>query len=133
MRHRWVAAVVLLAASTGCFSARTVTVRADAGSAHLAPGEALRVELGAVNSSIGDAWFLTTPPDGAVLRDRGRLYRGDCDAPGCGGKLTWEFTAAGKGTTTVVFRYCYRSTVDRCDTGPGRGPAAPVNLTVTVR
>jgi hypothetical protein len=33
----------------------------------------------------------------------------------------------------LTFRYCYRSRLENCDPGPGRGPAQPVALHVTVR
>jgi len=127
-------AAALLVLLAGC-GAGTVEVRATDGSAQLGKGQVLRVDLGAVNPSIGDAWYLTGAPDPAVLAEKGRDYRSDCGAgqAGCGGRLAWEFTARGKGSTTVAFRYCYRSGPDRCDPGPGRGPADPVRVTVTVR
>jgi len=134
VRGRAPLAAVLLVVLAGCGNG-TVEVRAGSGSAQLARGQVLRVDLGAVNPSIGDAWYLTEAPDPAVLADKGRDFTSDCAAgqAGCGGHLAWEFTARGKGTTTVAFRYCYRSGPQNCDPGPGRGPADPVRVAVTVR
>jgi hypothetical protein len=111
----------------------TVDVAVGAGSASLAAGETLRVDLGEANASIGDGWFLAEPPDPTVLTDRGSASDQDCDEPGCGGRLFWSFAAAAPGTTPVVFRYCYRSRPPSCEPEPSRGPTDPVTLTVTVR
>jgi hypothetical protein len=111
-----------------------VDVAAGDGSASLRTGETLRVDLGPVNSSIGDGWFLVEAPDPAVLTDRGRDAEQECDEPGCGARLRWAFAAAGPGTTPLVFRYCFRSQPPACEPAPdGRGSAEPVTLTVTVR
>lgn len=119
----------------GCSGPATVTAPVDSGQVELARGEVLRVELGSYNASIGDSWHLVTAPDPAVLGDAGRDVHDDCpaEAVGCGGTLTWDFTTTGVGSTTIVFRYCYRSRLPLCDPGPGRGPAEPVSLEVTVR
>jgi len=95
-------------------------------------GEKLVVDLGEQNSSIGDGWFLVTPPDPAVLTDGGSHSDPDCDQPGCGAAMTWHFGTAGAGTTELTLRYCYRSRPPGCEPMPGRGPAEPVTLTVTV-
>lgn len=134
---RWVAALTIAATAllAGCSDdPRTVSVAASAGQVTLADGERLRVDLGAYNSSIGDSWQLTAPPDPAVLADHGEHLDSDCaeGMVGCGGTLSWRFAAAGPGRTTIEFTYCYRSRVPDCDPGPGRGPAGPVTLTVTV-
>src|SRR5262245_61751717 len=125
-------AVVAVCALTGCFGPRSVEVRADAGAAHLNVGERLRVRLGAVNPSVGDSWHLTGGPDVAVLTDSGQDFSSDCDAPGCGGTLHWTFTAAGRGTTTLVFQYCYRSRPPDCQPQPTSDAVDPVTLNVTV-
>ena len=102
------------------------------GTATIALGKRLVVDLGNQNSSIGDGWFLVTPPDPAVLADEGDHYDSDCDKPGCGADMTWHFATVGAGTAELTLRYCYRSRPPGCEPMPGRGPADPVTLTVTV-
>jgi hypothetical protein len=130
MSGRWLVVVLLVGALAGCGG--PVKVDVGAGSAGLGKGDVLEVNLGDLSPSIGDAWFVQTAPDPAVLADRGHHLSG-CDRPGCSGTMTWQFAAIGKGTTTITFRYCYRSRLDSCDPGPGRGPKDPVRLSVTVR
>jgi hypothetical protein len=130
MSGRWLAGL-LVGTLAGCGGPATVTVQAAAGSAGVAKGDVLVVDLGKENPSIGDSWYLQTPPDAAVLTDNGGVSAG-CNLPGCDRTLTWKFTAVGKGSTAIVFRYCYRSRLDNCDPGPGRGPKEPVRLSVTV-
>jgi hypothetical protein len=115
-----------------CTAPQVVEVPVAAGSARLGTGETLRVDLGATNASIGDSWHLIGPPDPAVLGPGEPHYETDCDEPGCGGRLSWTFPATAAGTTTVVFRYCYRSAPASCQPQPDRGPAEAVSLTVTV-
>jgi hypothetical protein len=122
---------MLAGALGGCGGPTTVSVDVGAGSAGLAKGDVLRVSLGAVSPGIGDGWFVQTPPDPAVLTDQGQQLN-NCDQPGCTGTLSWDFTAVGRGSTTIVFRYCYRTQLANCDPGPGRGPKDPVRLSVTV-
>ena len=129
------ASILLLAlalALGGCGGARVVTVPVDAGSAHVAEGEILRIEFGSTNPSIGDAWYLVTPPDATVLGEGEEFFESECDQPGCGGLAGWSFPARGEGTTSLVFRYCYRSWPDDCKPEPDRGPTEPVQFTVTV-
>ena len=128
-------ALTLAVVATGCDrEPRTVTVGVDGGSATLAAGERLSVDFGEVNASIGDGWFLVESPDAAVLADDGEQYTSECDMPGCGAQLRWNFTGAAAGETRLVFQYCYRSRPgdDGCTAEPSRGPADPVTLTVTV-
>jgi predicted secreted protein len=128
-----VAILVLLAGGlTGCSATRRVGV--ETGDVTVQKGETLAVELGGVNASIGDSWYLVSSGDRAVLGEPERKYDSDCpkDAAGCGGTLSYEFKAVGVGQTELVFRYCYRSGLDKCDPGPGRGPATPRTIRVTV-
>jgi hypothetical protein len=104
----------------------------ESGAVAVALGEKVVVDLGYLNSSIGDGWFLVGQPDPAVLADEGEHYESECDEPGCGGDLAWRFGTAGAGRTTITFRYCYRSRPPDCDPMPDRGPVEPVTLTVTV-
>jgi predicted secreted protein len=123
---------IALLAAAACAGPRVVTVPVGAGSAHVEAGEVLQVDLGEVNPSIGDAWFLVHPPDAAVLGEGEESFESECDEPGCGGRATWTFTARSPGTTRLEFRYCYRSRPDDCQPQPDRGPSGIVALTVTV-
>jgi predicted secreted protein len=127
-----VGVALLVAPIAACTGPAVVDVPVDRGSARLAVGEVLRVDLGEVNESIGDSWYLVTPPDPAVLDDDGRDYDSECDMAGCGAHVTWDFVAAGPGSTALVFRYCYRSRPADCEAEPSRGPVEPVTLNVVV-
>jgi inhibitor of cysteine peptidase len=132
-RIRGVAVVLALAvamAAAGCAGTRTVPL--SAGSAQVATGETFIVDLGDVNESVGDSWHLVGQPDPAVLTDIGRQFEGDCSEPGCGGRLTWTFTATGVGSTTIIFQYCFRTRPDNCKPRPGESLAGPVSLQVVV-
>lgn len=110
-------------------------VRYDAGSARVRVGQLFVVDFDTVNTSIGDSWHLVTKPDPKVLTDRGPMFESACRAnqAGCDAQLRWEFTAAAPGTTSLVFRYCYRSQPINCQPAPtNRGPVKPVTLDVTV-
>ena len=126
-----VAAASVLAA--GCGGSTATAVPVTSGTVSVAAGDTLRVDLGPGNPSIGDSWYLVTPPDPAVLSDQGDSFDEHCDEPGCDGRILWSFVAAGPGTTSVVFRYCYRSDLLDCRSSPGRGADQPVTLTVRVR
>jgi hypothetical protein len=120
----------------GDLRAAGVLVDYRAGTARARVGQLLVVSFGTVNSSIGDSWYLVTKPDPAVLTERGPRYESTCAANqvGCDSSLRWEFAAAAAGTTSMVFRYCYRSQPANCQPAPtgNRGPAEPVKLDVTV-
>jgi len=135
MRSRLLVVPVILLAllAAGCTSTKEVGV--DAGEVTVEKGQTLVVDLGAVNSSIGDSWYLIETGDRAVLGEGDRNFDSDCKggAVGCGGTLTYEFEAVGAGQTRLVFKYCYRSGPTDCDPGPGRGPAEPRTITVTVK
>ena len=102
------------------------------GAVTLPLGKTLVVDFGYLNNSVGDDWFLVSPPDPAVLTDDGQDYDSECDESGCGADMSWLFGTAGAGSTTLTFKYCYRSRPPNCDTTEGRGPDEPVTLTVTV-
>jgi predicted secreted protein len=131
----------LLLALGGCGADETVVKVVDegthvtgtrSGAVTVPLGEKLVVDLGEVNHSIGDGWFLVTPPDRGVLTDEGDHYDPDCDKPGCGGTMTWRFGTAAAGATELTLRYCYRSRPPNCEPMPDRGPADPVEIAVTV-
>jgi hypothetical protein len=132
MRRHLVLACALVLLAGGCFGPHVVTVAAGDGTAHVANGDILRVDLGSYNASIGDSWYLVGQPDPGVLVEKDQEFDADCGNPGCGGRLAWTFTATGPGDTTLAFRYCYRSGPDNCAAMPNRGPADPVRLIVEV-
>jgi predicted secreted protein len=121
-------AVALVAA--GCSSSGTVKVNVAAGSARVRHGDTLVVNLGPVSPGIGDEWFVTAEPERSVLRDQG-MQLSDCALAGCTGVGSWRFRATHAGTTTVTFRYCFRSDPARCRPG-SRGPSQPLKLKVVV-
>ena len=137
MRRRSLAAaalVALLLLVPACNGGTTKTVGYAKGNASILVNDTLRIDLGDYNSSIGDSWYLVKSPDKKVLKDYGQKLDSDCKAgqAGCGGRLYWEFVGFAKGSTSVRFQYCYRSTRTNCQNGPGRGPKDPVNFTITV-
>jgi hypothetical protein len=126
------AVAATLVTAAGCTGPEVIAVAVDGGSAAITVGEVLRVDFGDVNESIGDSWYLVTPPDPGILGDNGRDYDSACDMSGCGSRLWWDFPGVGPGATTLVFRYCYRSRPDNCQPEPSRGPTEPVTLNVVV-
>jgi predicted secreted protein len=127
------AAVALVLAVPACRGA-TRTVGYATGGATIRVNEVLRVDFGDVNASIGDSWYEVDGPDTKVLKDQGSHTVSSCKAgeAGCGGHLYWEFLGVAKGSTSVRFQYCYRSSTSNCQPGPGRGPKDPVTFNVTV-
>ncbi|MCI1017870.1 hypothetical protein HWD99_04455 [Microbacterium sp. C5A9] len=113
------ATVTVLVATTlglglmGC--AATVEKRVDytTSSVSLAPGEALIVEFGEVNASVGEAWVLTREPDPMVLDegDERNRYLGEEGETGAPSEMTYRFAAIGGGTTVVRFDYQFRGSV----------------------
>jgi hypothetical protein len=106
-----------------------VDVRASDGTVRLAAGQQLRVDMGRVNESVGDAWYLTTRPDPTVLIEKEHQLD-PVSCTGCTQSLKWSFTAVAAGSTTLGFRYCYRSRPESCQAD--NGPKDPVSLSVTV-
>jgi predicted secreted protein len=125
-------AVLLTVLVAGCSRVTTVSINDDTATVHA--GDTLRVQIGSENPSIGDSWYVTTQGDPKVLGAGVSKLDSDCKhgEAGCGGTLVFDFPAVAKGQTDVEFRYCYRSGPDNCDPGPGRGPAGPVLMHVTV-
>jgi len=132
MRLRLFPTVPVLVLLAGCSAAKHIGV--DTSTVEVQQGQTLSVDLGKVNASIGDSWYVVESGDRAILGEPDRKYDSDCrgDEVGCGGTLSYEFEAVGAGETEVVFQYCYRSRLDACDPGPGRGPATPQTIKVTV-
>lgn len=130
-------AIVLLAVgmlAVGCSgpTVRTVDVTDKTASLHV--GEVLRVDIGEVNPSVGDAWFVVSGADGTVLGEGERDFVSHCAAgeAGCDGRLAWEFPAAHAGETDLVLRYCFRTQLPDCEGRPGDDPSQPVTIRVTV-
>jgi predicted secreted protein len=134
------AVVVLAAAGVAVYvTVRSEPVEVDLRASRnvsVPAGERLRVDLGEINTSVGDAWFLTQPPGAAVLRDVGRDYTtaDSCEEgwSGCDQTLVWEFAAVSAGQTSMRFQYCYRSRPPGCEPAPTRPANDPLTLTVTV-
>ena len=139
------AALIVVAAVTTVVlvyrSDRSVVVDGRAsGAVTVRKGTWLRVNFGTVNTSVGDMWTIVTAPDSRVLRDRGTDHETskDCGGSadegwsGCDQTLHWQFESIGPGRTSVRFQYCYRSRPPDCEAEPSRGPAQPVELTITV-
>ena len=132
MRIGLVLVVSLALALVGCSGADS-TVSYDAGTASVSDGETLRIDFGSINPSVGDSWYLVGEPDSAVLTEIGSETDFECDEPGCGGELTWDFEAVGQGETTLVFQYCFRSGPEDCvGDNQDSAPPEPVELTVEV-
>ncbi|NUR73914.1 MAG: protease inhibitor I42 family protein [Hamadaea sp.] len=135
MRLRWLPvlpATVLALALSGCSSTEHAGV--GVGSITIEKGQTLSIDLGKVNGSIGDSWYVVESGDRAILGEPDREYDSDCHGGevGCGGTLSYEFKAVGVGKTKLVFQYCYRSGPSNCDTSSGRGPTTPQTIKVTV-
>jgi predicted secreted protein len=128
------ALVALLVLVPGCNGGSTNTVGYAKGGATIKVNDVLRVDLGDYNASIGDMWYEVKKPDGKVVKDYGDKLDSSCkpNEAGCGGRLYWEFLGYARGTTSVRFQYCYRSTRTNCQPGPGRGPTDSVLFNITV-
>jgi predicted secreted protein len=97
----------------------TPVVFSPAGVTEAEVGDELVIEV-AENPSVGDAWEVTTPPDGSVARLVGDAYEadeGDSEATGVGGTRLRTVEAVGAGETAVVVHKCYR-----CDTSGNTPP-----------
>lgn len=110
-------AVVAVATSlglglTGC-SAAEKTVAYTTSSVTLAPGEALVVDFGEINPTVGDAWVITREPDPAVLGpgDERSRYLGQDGETGAPSEVSYRFAPVGDGTTVIRFEYEFRGTV----------------------
>ncbi len=112
-----VCAVVAVAAFlslglTGC-SAAEKTIDYSTSSVTLAPGEALVVDFGEINPTVGDAWVITREPDPAVLGpgDERSRYLGQDGETGAPSEVSYRFPPVGDGTTVIQFEYQFRGAV----------------------
>ncbi|WP_027343556.1 protease inhibitor I42 family protein [Hamadaea tsunoensis] len=117
----------------GCSHETTISYKDT--TATVQRGDALVIDFGKVNGSIGDSWYIVQDGDGRVLAAGERQYTSDCqgNVAGCGGSLKYEFAARKAGEAELVFQYCYRSGPDNCQPMPDRGPVDPVRVHVIVR
>ena len=107
------AAVGLCLALTGCSTVMEKTVASTTSSVTLAPGEALVVDFGEVNHTVGDEWVITQEPDPAVLGpgDERSRYLGEDGEAGAPSELSYRFAPVGAGTTVIQFEYEFRGAV----------------------
>lgn len=116
MMARCVVVAVVAAAGlalSGCAAQAEKTVDHAASSVTLAPGEALVVDFGEVNQTVGEAWVITREPDPEVLgpgEERSR-YLGQDGETGAPSELSYRFAPVGDGTTVIRFEYQFRGSV----------------------
>lgn len=114
---------------TGCAAAMEKTVDYRSSSVTLAPGEALVVDFGEINPTVGDDWVIVREPDPAVLGsgdDRTR-YLGEDGEAGAPSELSYRFAPVGEGTTVIEFEYQFRGSVPE---DPDDQQSAEITVTV---
>lgn len=88
-------------------------------------GETFSIRL-ASNPTTGYRWRLAAPLDGGILTEAGNSYERPASMLiGAGGREIWNFTAVGKGKTTVEMEYVRQWE-------KGAEPANRVSFNVTV-
>ncbi|WP_141651299.1 protease inhibitor I42 family protein [Microbacterium sp. 3J1] len=95
---------------SGCAAAAEQRVDHTTSSVSLTPGEALVVDFGTINPTVGDAWVITREPDPEVLgpgEERSR-YLGQDGEAGAPSEVSYRFPPAGQGTTVIQFEYQFR-------------------------
>lgn len=107
------AAVLFGLGLAGCSTTMEKTVAYTTSSVTLAPGEALVVDFGEINPSVGDAWVITREPDPAVLGagDQRSRYLGEDGETGAASDVSFRFAPVGDGTTVIQFEYQFRGAV----------------------
>ena len=108
-----VGAIAVAAGLASCAGAAEKVIDHTADSVTLAPGEALVIDFGEVNSSVGEDWEITQEPDAAVLgpgEERSR-YLGEDGMTGAPSEVTYRFPPAGEGTTVIEFEYRFRGEI----------------------
>lgn len=98
---------------TACSAGLETSIAYTASSVTLAPDEALVVDFGDINPTVGEEWVLTREPDPAVLGpgDERSRYLGDEGETGAPSALTYRFAPVGEGTTVIQFEYRFRGAV----------------------
>ncbi|KJQ53048.1 protease inhibitor I42 family protein [Microbacterium sp. SA39] len=105
--------IALAAALVSCAGAPEKTVDYTETSVTLAPGEALVVDFGEVNATVGQEWVLSAEPDAVVLgpgEERSR-YLGEDGMTGAPSEVTYRFAPVGEGATVIEFEYRFRGEV----------------------
>lgn len=97
----------------GCSAGLETSIAYTTSSVTLAPDEALIVDFGEVNPTVGDEWVVTREPDPAVLGpgDERSRYLGEDGETGAPSELSYRFAAVGEGTTVIQFEYRFRGAV----------------------
>lgn len=105
-------ALLLSTGLAGC-SASEKTVEYTETSVTLAPGEALVVDFGEVNATVGNAWVIVEQPDASILGEGEQRsdYLGAPGETGATSELTYRFAPVGEGTTVIEFEYRFRGSV----------------------
>lgn len=100
-------------AMTGCAAVAEKTVDYTTSAVSLMRGEALVVDFGEINPSVGDAWVITREPDPAVLEsgDERTRYLGEDGEAGAPSEVSFRFAPVGIGTTVIEFEYQFRGSV----------------------
>lgn len=104
---------MVAAGLAACSGGGEKTVDYTVDSVTLAPGEALIVDFGEVNATVGQEWIITQEPDAAVLgsgEQRSR-YLGEDGMTGAASEVSYRFAAVGDGTSDIVFEYRFRGSV----------------------
>jgi predicted secreted protein len=121
-----------LAVTLGACSPPSTTISYTVDEIAVPAGQTIVLDLGEINTSVGDDWRLTTTPDPAVLTE-GELRAetvGDDDETGNPTRLSYAFEAVAPGTTTIGFTYSYRGE-DGDPEGRVDEPEPTIQVTVT--
>ncbi|WP_435744335.1 protease inhibitor I42 family protein [Microbacterium sp. PMB16] len=112
-----------------CAGAAEKTVDYTAESVTLAPGEALVVDFGEVNATVGQEWSITQEPDDAVLApgEERSKYLGQPGETGAPSEFSYRFAPVGTGTTVIEFEYLFRGSVPE---DPDDQKTAKIEVTV---
>lgn len=105
-------ALLLSTGLAGCSSSEK-TIEYTETSVTLAPGEALVVDFGEVNATVGNEWVIVQQPDGSILEEGERRsnYLGAPGETGASSDLSYRFAPVGEGTTVLEFEYRFRGSV----------------------
>lgn len=116
--------------SAGCAPVdREVTIGYRTDSVTVPVGETLVVDFGMINTSVGDQWDITAPPDPKVLvlSERKPTHSDAKEPVGAPHEFAYRFEARAKGTTTIGFEYRFRGEVP---SDPARQESSKITITV---
>lgn len=124
-----VGSIAVAAGLVSCAGAAEKVIDHTADSVTLAPGEALVIDFGEVNSSVGEDWEITQEPDAAVLGpgEERSVYRGEEGMTGAPSEVTYRFPPVGEGTTVIEFEYRFRGEIPE---DPEDQKSAKIEVTV---